>query len=33
VLNGIAYDAATRTFYLTGKKWKNIYRVTIESDQ
>jgi glutamine cyclotransferase len=29
VLNGIAYDRATQTFYLTGKKWKNIYVVRL----
>ena len=25
VLNGIAYDAATGLFYLTGKRWKSIF--------
>ncbi|MDH3223609.1 MAG: glutaminyl-peptide cyclotransferase [Gemmatimonadota bacterium] len=27
VLNGIAYDAATETFYLTGKLWSAMYEV------
>ena len=26
VLNGIAYDAKTGEFYLTGKRWKTIFR-------
>jgi glutamine cyclotransferase len=25
VLNGIAYDNATGTFYVTGKRWKSIF--------
>ena len=25
VLNGIAFDAATEQFYITGKRWKAIY--------
>jgi glutamine cyclotransferase len=29
VLNGIAYNPGTRTFYLTGKLWKNIFEVSI----
>jgi len=29
VLNGIAYNPETRTFYVTGKKWKNIFLVKI----
>ncbi len=29
VLNGIAYDQATKKLYLTGKKWKSIYQVKI----
>ena len=28
VLNGIAYDPATDTFLLTGKRWSDLYRVT-----
>jgi glutamine cyclotransferase len=31
VLNGIAYNPETKTFYLTGKKWKNIFIVKIAS--
>jgi glutaminyl-peptide cyclotransferase len=27
VLNGIAYDAATKTFFLTGKLWPKLFRV------
>jgi len=27
VLNGIAYDKSEKVFYLTGKTWKNMYRV------
>src|SRR5919198_6264366 len=26
VLNGIAHDASTGTFYVTGKRWKSIFR-------
>ena len=26
VLNGIAHDAKTGEFYLTGKRWKTIFR-------
>jgi len=26
VLNGIAYDAKSGDFYLTGKRWKTIFR-------
>lgn len=29
VLNGIAYDEATGSIYLTGKRWNKIYRVEI----
>lgn len=29
VLNGIAYNTDTGTFYLTGKHWKNIFEVSI----
>jgi glutaminyl-peptide cyclotransferase len=29
VLNGIAYDPGTKTFYLTGKRWKKIFVVKI----
>ena len=29
VLNGIAYNPGTRTFYLTGKLWKNIFEISI----
>ena len=25
VLNGIAYDKATETFYVTGKRWRTIF--------
>jgi glutamine cyclotransferase len=25
VLNGIAHDGATGTFYVTGKRWKTIF--------
>ncbi len=27
VSNGIAYNAATKTFYLTGKNWSNLFEV------
>jgi glutaminyl-peptide cyclotransferase len=27
VLNGIAYDAATKTFLITGKLWPTLFRV------
>ena len=29
VLNGIAYDAATETFYLTGKNWHLLFKAKI----
>ena len=30
VLNGIAYDAASDKIYITGKKWKQLFEITIE---
>ena len=27
VLNGIAYDAAKKTFYITGKYWPNVFEI------
>lgn len=30
VLNGIAYNSETHTFYLTGKNWEHIYEVSLE---
>jgi glutaminyl-peptide cyclotransferase len=30
VLNGIAYDPASKTFFLTGKNWPALYAVTFE---
>ena len=29
VLNGIAYDKATRRIYVTGKKWPRVYQITV----
>ena len=29
VLNGIAYDKATRRVYITGKKWPRLYQITV----
>jgi glutamine cyclotransferase len=29
VLNGIAYDRATRRIFVTGKKWPRLYQVTV----
>lgn len=29
VLNGIAYDKATRRIYVTGKKWPRLYQITV----
>jgi glutamine cyclotransferase len=29
VLNGIAYDAATKRLFVTGKLWPNIYEIKI----
>jgi glutaminyl-peptide cyclotransferase len=29
VLNGIAYDAATRRIFITGKKWPQLYQITV----
>ena len=30
VLNGIAYNRETGTFYLTGKLWPRLFEVTFE---
>lgn len=30
VLNGIAYDKATRRIYVTGKKWPRLYQIVVE---
>jgi len=27
-MNGIAYDSASSTFYVTGKMWPNIYAIS-----
>jgi glutamine cyclotransferase len=29
VLNGIAYDKATRRIFVTGKKWPRLYQITV----
>jgi len=29
VMNGIAYDRATRRIYITGKKWPRLYQITV----
>jgi len=29
VLNGIAYDKATRRIFITGKKWPKLYQITV----
>ena len=29
VLNGIAYDKATRRIYVTGKKWPRVYQIAV----
>ena len=29
VMNGIAYDTATRRIYITGKKWPRLYQITV----
>ena len=29
VLNGIAYDKATRRIYITGKKWPRLYQISV----
>ena len=29
VLNGIAYDGLEKVFYMTGKKWKYVFKVRI----
>ena len=31
VLNGIAYDPATRRIFVTGKKWPRLYQVTVST--
>jgi glutamine cyclotransferase len=33
VLNGIAYDAAADRYFITGKKWRNLYEVRIVPKQ
>ena len=30
VLNGIAYNSDSRTFFLTGKLWPRLFEVTFE---
>jgi glutaminyl-peptide cyclotransferase len=30
VLNGIAYDRATRRIFITGKKWPRLYQITVQ---
>lgn len=30
VFNGIAYDAAGKRIFVTGKKWPNVYQVTVK---
>lgn len=30
VLNGIAYDASTKSLYVTGKNWPHVYEVVLE---
>ncbi|MBM3807770.1 MAG: glutaminyl-peptide cyclotransferase [Acidimicrobiia bacterium] len=30
VLNGIAYDRATRRIYITGKKWPRLYQIVVQ---
>ena len=29
VMNGIAYDKATRRIFITGKKWPRVYQITV----
>lgn len=31
VLNGIAFDPATDRIFVTGKKWKNLYEITLKA--
>ena len=30
VLNGIAYNPATKTYFVTGKNWDKVFELTIE---
>jgi glutamine cyclotransferase len=30
VMNGIAYDGATRRIYITGKKWPRLYQISVQ---
>ena len=30
VLNGIAYDAAAKRIYVTGKKWPRVYEIKVK---
>ena len=32
VLNGIAYDKATRRIYITGKKWPRLYQIILDGE-
>jgi glutaminyl-peptide cyclotransferase len=32
VLNGIAYDKASRRIFITGKKWPRLYQITVGRD-
>lgn len=30
VMNGIAYDAASKAIYVTGKNWPHVYQITVQ---
>jgi glutamine cyclotransferase len=29
VMNGLAYDKASRRIFITGKKWPRLYQITV----
>ena len=33
VLNGIAYDGATKRLWITGKKWSTVYEVEVRVNE
>ena len=33
VLNGIAYNPTSKTFFLTGKRWDFIFEVQLKDDE
>jgi glutamine cyclotransferase len=30
VMNGIAYDTASKALYVTGKNWPHVYQISVQ---